>query len=370
MEQGGGNEAARATAPDQKLRPRPTHPFLAADGSVRSLNRARIVALPGVAGAEAVLGKSGYELLAAAALRKMVAARAAELGLDPAHPDLLRHFNRCFESPQQAALAQQIARAYGQRLGFLLLMLRRGDPASRAARPEWSEAHWAFWRTVQSIWLGGGVLAGRVGPHATDAARELLAAQGHGGLTLALSPHAGYLPLLGMARSAPPGVSHQLVLDFGQSAIKRGVATYRAGQLVHLHVLPSLPSVGEALAQPSPSEQAVRAQWEQMLDVIAASHALVPPAQHAQAAVGIALACYLFDGHPAPHDWGSYGRLQLLCEHLESFTRQSLRARLGTEPPLRLLHDGSAAALAYAGTPNALVLTLGTAIGSGFPPEW
>jgi hypothetical protein len=33
------------------------------------------------------------------------------------------------------------------------------------------------------------------------------------------------------------------------------------------------------------------------------------------------------------------------------------------------MHDGSAAALAFAGSPKTVVVMLGTAIGVGFPPD-
>jgi hypothetical protein len=36
---------------------------------------------------------------------------------------------------------------------------------------------------------------------------------------------------------------------------------------------------------------------------------------------------------------------------------------------IELLHDGQAAALPYAGKPHQAVMTFGTALGIGFPPE-
>ena len=73
-------------------------------------------------------------------------------------------------------------------------------------------------------------------------------------------------------------------------------------------------------------------------------------------------------GHPVPGESGCYASLQLLTDHLESFMGAAIRSRLGTPVPLALMHDGTAAAAAYAGSPATIVITLGTAIGSGFPP--
>ena len=65
---------------------------------------------------------------------------------------------------------------------------------------------------------------------------------------------------------------------------------------------------------------------------------------------------------------GCYGALQELCAHLTTFMRQEIARRLGQAIELVALHDGTAAATAYAGHDRAVVITLGTAIGSGFPP--
>jgi hypothetical protein len=72
------------------------NPFFVPNFISPSLNRVRIMALPGVGLPDEVQGKSGYELLSAAALRARVRARAAELGLPPDAPDLLRRFDACF----------------------------------------------------------------------------------------------------------------------------------------------------------------------------------------------------------------------------------------------------------------------------------
>ena len=46
-----------------------------------------------------------------------------------------------------------------------------------------------------------------------------------------------------------------------------------------------------------------------------------------------------------------------------------IRDRLGSFRSLALLHDGLAAASTHAGEPHTVVLTLGTAIGTGYGPE-
>jgi hypothetical protein len=85
-------------------------------------------------------------------------------------------------------------------------------------------------------------------------------------------------------------------------------------------------------------------------------------------AVIASLACYMHNGHPYPYDTGCYGRLQQLGDNLQAFLAMRLSERLNRPVNLQLVHDGVAAATVYAGAEQTAVLTLGTAIGIGFPP--
>jgi hypothetical protein len=83
----------------------------------------------------------------------------------------------------------------------------------------------------------------------------------------------------------------------------------------------------------------------------------------------VSLACYLHEGQPYLSEGGCYGRLQGLADNLQAHLADQISQRLGCPVYLRLLHDGSAAAAAYAGVENAAVIVLGTALGIGFPPS-
>ena len=145
------------------------NPFAAADAPARSLNRARLVELPVVVGVEDLLGRSASELLSATAVTALVRTTADRLALDPNAPDLLRAFDASFDDPKSSPAALAVAQEVGRRLGALLLMLWRGDTANRAARPEWGEAHWATWRAMRRVVIGGGQVAGRHVPAHVEA---------------------------------------------------------------------------------------------------------------------------------------------------------------------------------------------------------
>jgi hypothetical protein len=220
-----------------------------------SVNRVRIVDLPGVALDPGVRGKAAFELLSTAALAERLRPEAAALGLgaqaaaDPAR--LVRAFDGCLAAEDHArrALAEQHARRFGRFLGYLLLTLHRGDAPNRLVREEWDGSYWAHWASMRGVLLGGGVSSGHLGPYLAHGAAGLLAAHGVGGLGVQVAAYPALLPLIGAARTVAAPCRAALVLDCGHSAIKRACAAYdAAGALAALRLLPPLaaPAAGDA----------------------------------------------------------------------------------------------------------------------------
>ena len=307
------------------------------------------------------LGARAYDLLASHALTALIQEQAPALaqGSDP---------HRVFDAQLRAgnATAAAIAREFGQRLGHLLLTLRRGTAADRAARPEWSDAHWAHWATVRRVWLGGGLVSGALGEWLPKHALGVLHEAGCTGYALHTAPHNAMLPLIGAARRAPAGSDAALVFDFGQSRIKRGWASYQAGNVVTLHTLPprasgAQPGKWDAIGPGDLLATMVRAIVETGREARAAG---MPPT----GAVLCSIAAYVQDGQPLATQHGLYTRLCMLPGTPTDRLAERISAETGQETRVTLLHDGTAAALAYAGTERAAVIMLGTALGIGFPP--
>lgn len=348
-----------------------SHPFADAPGPLRSLNLARVVALPDDLATEDVTGRRGVELVSGLWLRRELGGRASELGLDSESPQLFRDFAGCLTNLDVAAsaraLASDIALRLGRRLGCLVLMLSRGEAPNRAVRPDWGDDQWRFWAGVRRVVIGGGLLAGAIGDVAVPAAQDVLDAHDAGHIRLARSPWGDRIALVGLARLLPVAAERRAVLDFGQTSIKRGLARYRAGRLAGVRVLPARPGLCSAFVDLSTERAEVERQWDAMLDMIAETEAAEPRAGSV-ADVSICLACYLTDGQPDPLEARScYGRLQALGPDLAELGRNRLADRLGSDVRFGLLDDGTAAALAVDPDETCVVLTIGTAIGVGFP---
>ncbi len=347
------------------------HPFHGRAGPLRSLNRARIGALPPGLDETDVLGKSGFQLATGWALAHDIEPQAEALGLDPHSPDLARGLDDLLRDPQieetRRRRAEAIARRFGRRLGCLLLALKLGAPETRAARPDWGVDQWAYWAALRRIVVGGGLLSGRIGEVALPAAQAVLNAHGAADLVIARSSYGAQMALVGLARHAPMPPDTRFVFDFGQTSIKRGAAHFGAHGVTALDVESPLETVCPPLAEtPLDRDDAAR-QWMRMLTVIAHTVEAAPTPPGPTLDVSVCLACYLFDGHPSADDVGCYGRLSLLAPNLTVWMHAQLEQRLARPVRLQLLHDGAAAAHAVDGGADTLVLTIGTALGNGFP---
>ena len=340
-----------------------------------SLNRVRIVELPSVAVEPDVLGQAAYWLLSARALADLVREHAGRLGLGDARDaepaDLLPRFDRCLVDDEAAvrATADGIARRFGRRLAYLILTLRRGDAANRRARPDWDESYWAYWAAVRAIYVAGGVVSGNLGPRLVGYAALALAEAGMTDCSVEVASWPALLPLVGAARTIGPDCEAAVVFDFGHSFVKRGIGSYAGGALAGLDLLPSLPAQGTAtLGDAEPTPEHVRRLADFMATVLAETWQGVRARGRAPAPTLVAsVASYERDGQPLPRQGGAYATLLTLSDNLASWLSERVSRCLGQSVVVVLLHDGTAAARAYAGEAHAAVITLGTALGVGFP---
>ena len=80
----------------------------------------------------------------------------------------------------------------------------------------------------------------------------------------------------------------------------------------------------------------------------------------------ISMASYVIDGIVNDTRSG-YAKLFVLSDNYAGYLAKALEDRLGRTINIRLVHDGTAAALYYKGAENAVCITAGTALGVGFP---
>jgi hypothetical protein len=332
-----------------------------------SLNRLQIMDLPGID--PAVRGKRGYDLLSTQRLLELLKASAEILHLPADVPDyeLPILFDRCFGDPHTAPAAESIAREMGRNLGYILLTLKRGDPVNRAARIDWDNSYWDYWAQIQKIWLGGGLVSGKLGVRMHYIAQEMLAQDGFADVQVLLSHYGSNLPLVGAARRLPGNSTYALVFDFGQTRVKRAIAYYTDGILTALRTLSTVPSGCETLNPSADNRALAERQRDTMVNILADVWGPVDVGAGAwpELAIAASIASYMRDGQPA--DRGCYGQLGMLSDNLENHLAKLLSQKIHKPVNITLIHDGTAAATAYAGSPHTAVIMIGTALGIGFP---
>jgi hypothetical protein len=335
-----------------------------------SMNRVRLVDLPGISVPLAWQNKIGFQLLGSPALIKQIRRKTAVLHLDPRAPDLIRRLNTCFDSPDNDVreTAEGIAKEYGRKLAYHQLVLKRGDAINRMVRPDWQSIHWAHWAQIEKVWLGGGLMAGYLGEIAAAEAQTFIHQHGFPNYSLQVSKFGVNLPLVGAARTAPANARTMLMFDFGQTSIKKGIAHYQAGQLIKLEPLVSLPAKCPSIGFSRDRSLAEQTRNRILRVVTKAWQKARTRGYRLSHTMAVILACYLLNGQPRHEDWGCYGRLQLFSSHLQAYLSEQISASIGENIQVQLLHDGQAASLPYAGMPHQAVITFGTAMGIGFPP--
>ena len=308
---------------------------------------------PGVAGLRAGLTCSRDALLALAAghgLAGLPADRLAD-GLASAVADPATHAGRA----AAATLAE-----FGRRLGALIATLR--DPATpgKQGRTLVRRACLAYWLEVDSIWLGGGLLAGRCGP-AILAAAQAAASTAVRPCRLALTPQPALAPLLGAARHAPAGRAGEVtavtvVADLGHTSIKTAIAERAGPALTGLRLLE--PCAAPSGRPPAEVHEAVAAALSRAVQRAAEAKARPGPVR-----VIASVASYVHAGVPLDDGRGIYGTLagQL------AWLRARIEAAASADVTVTFIHDGTAAA-ATARALRSGTITAGTWLGGGFRP--
>jgi hypothetical protein len=245
--------------------------------------------------------------------------------------------------------------SYGHRLGALIATLRDPRTPGEQARTPARHAYLSYWLAVDSVWLGGGLLAGRCGP-AILAAAQAGAAAAARLCRVALTPYPAIAPLLGAAMRAPATSAGEVVAvaDLGHTSIKTAKAQRHATALTRFRLLG---------ACPAPSGRPADEVEDTVTRALArAVKQAAHPRSH-RVRVIASVASYVSAGTPTDDGHGIYG---CLANRVTSM-RSRLNAGTSTDVTLEFVHDGTAAA-AIAGSVNSATITAGTWLGSGFRP--
>lgn len=314
-----------------------------------SMNQVVIMHAPDLP--DALKGKTAYQLVS----RKYLA-QAIETDM----PDLMTHsdpipvFDNLLGQGDPRAI--QIADQLALHFFWLIHTLKFPHPDNQKARPNWDASYWAFFAGVKQFIFGGGLMRGHIGAHMVAYAQARLG----DACKLIISPYAPILPIVGVARHLPDNAQKALLFDFGQTAIKRAIATYQAGILTHIHVLPTIPAppfTGDA--QPDRvADTMVGVISQTWRDYADDQTTLIIPAS---------IATYMNGQNPfGDRFYGAIASLATTDTPTNSVLSHRVATQIGRDVTIHLIHDGTASARVHVGEVDTVVITVGTAFGIGF----
>jgi len=344
-----------------------------------SVNRVKIMDLPGLPIDDEVRGQMAYHLLSSLAVTRYARERAEALQLPATFSqdttqtrlELPRFVDGCLSSPHESirAAARAIGQRLGRNLGYILLTLHRGDAVNRAARPDWTAEDWEHWAKIERVWLGGGLMSGALGGLIVQSARDCLAEYDYSGqLRVERSPFGEMMAVLGAGRYLPASTCAALCLDFGQTTIKRACLEFEDGVMVRVRRFESLArEVDELPTTATPEPDTGRKVLGVMAGAIAQTlDGAIASGITPDADLMLSVAAYVQGGRLLGN--GLYASLNALADDARPLLADAVRARTGRTVRVHLIHDGTAACTLYARVPNAAVIVVGTALGIGFPP--
>ena len=347
-----------------------------------SLNRVRLAKLPLYGIEDEIEGKQMGELFGANIIIDEISNNAERLGINLSEHkrmDLPKLLDEKINEGHEEAL--RIARKYGNRLGMLLLVLKTGLPENRAAREDWDDEHWEYWANMSTVYLAGGLASGRMGEYMLMVVEELFEKANVPMYNIVRNTNSSEMGAKGCLTVLEDDNDVHILFDFGQTKIKRLIAVRRYyngnennkdndffNDEFTLIKLPSKKSINMDWYVEDDNER--RRQAEELHNYIVDSivETYNEALQHGPIRweIVISIASYVMDGKI--HDARSgYAKLCMLSHNYAGYLAKALEERLHRGIIIKLVHDGTAAALYYKGAQNSVCITAGTAFGVGFP---
>lgn len=265
-------------------------------------------------------------------------------------------------------MAHRIVSQFGNRLGLLLLTLRTGLPENRAARDDWDDDCWNFWRDINTVILTGGLASSMLGRRFKEHIYSVFDRAGVKPYQIMLFDNGSYLGVMGLAQRLMADDTASLVLDLGHTSFKRAVVKKKNGEISGFLPFDTLPSRymksrfdddGELLAYAYDLHNYI-------VNIVSSTYKEALLNNELSDHILISIANYTHSGilHPTR---GGFAKLSRLGESYRSILEEELSGELRRDIKVSLVHDGTATALYFSDIPDSVCITIGTGFGVGFP---
>ncbi|GHU82117.1 hypothetical protein AGMMS50284_3470 [Clostridia bacterium] len=338
-----------------------------------SINRVFVKKLPVYGLEDTIEGLYASDIFSAELITGEIKNHASELGIalaGTAENELPFILEEKLDSANkiESDCAKAIIRKFGIRLGLILLALKQGDHENKAQRKDWSDAHWAYWASLENIILVGGFASGKFGPLLIESTKSVFEYANKKPYNIIAFENASQVGMMGCTKLIEEQNGYHIVMDFGQSSIKRSVIKMRHGDIADIIKLPSLPSkyMRWNIEDKDEKQKETIALHRYLLGAIADTHRRAQKIGNVNNKIIISIASYTIGGK-LNDKRGGYAKLTSLCPNYADCLSEEVSGAIKRQIKIQLVHDGTAAALYFSDYPKAVCITLGTYFGTGFP---
>lgn len=340
-----------------------------------SINKLLIEKMPTNKVKEDLQGKYAGDIFSTKAFIDEIIKKHNELKLDinKIQQGLLpQYLQTCLESNDILVReeANNIAEKFGERLGVILLTLKKGESENRDKRPEWSDEHWKYWSKIKNVILVGGLASDKLGEILASSVYKVFNEADTEPYNIILVKNSSEAGIIGCSKYIDNVNNNQinLIFDFGQSFIKRRLVKVNNGTISKIIKLDNLKSENVKWKFNEESEERSEAKKldEYLINSIISTLEICKDKKYdIGEEIIISIANYIENGCFANR--GGYGKLRLISKNYEKYLEEVLYKKLDRKYVVKMIHDGTAMATAFSEYPKSVCISLGTAIGVGFP---
>ncbi len=264
--------------------------------------------------------------------------------------------------------AKEIAVKFGKRLGLIFLTLKTGLPENKQVRTTWNDTHWEYWKNIESIIAVGGLTSGEFGRVLIDTAQQVCTIDDKPAYKIIIVENANNTGVIGCAKllTKPQGIN--LLMDFGQTNMKRSIVKRENSEIVSIENLPIVPSKYMEWYIEDVEEKRRQAVMlhRHIMEAVIDAYCNAERKGKVDPEIVISIASYTNNG-VLDENRGGYAKLCMLYKNYGEYLSEELSSVLKTQVKVTLVHDGTAVALCFADYKNSVCVTLGTYVGVGFP---
>ena len=337
-----------------------------------SINKLFIYKMPTDKVQENLSGKTALDIFSTKLFIDEIKSNAQELKLDlnkieeKILPQYLDDLLDCDNLNVKEA-AEKIVKKFGERLGVILLTLKKGEKENRLKRKDWNDDNWDYWRHIENIILVGGLASAKVGEKLKYYVEKVFKEAETECYKIILNEDSSNIGIKGSATyiENPEDDKTYLIFDCGQTFIRRSIVSIgnkKVENIINLSKVLSSNVDWEFHSIEEEKEEAYKLH-KHILDTIL--NTIKESKNNLGDSIVISIAHYVRNGLFANR--GGYGKLRLLTNNYEEYLSAEIYKEIKKKFNVKLVHDGTAMAAAFSNYPNAVCISLGTAFGVGFP---